>query len=113
MPFGLLGLAGSLMLGLETLGIALLGWAVANRVMQCLVVGWLGLRDRQALSWCWLYPIRDLLGFCVWCASFGGNEIVWRGERYELEPGGRMRSTRPVTVSTDRGRPAQADRVVM
>jgi ceramide glucosyltransferase len=42
------------------------------------------------LWFCWLYPVRDLLGFFLWCASFLGTEIVWRGERYELRAGGKM-----------------------
>jgi ceramide glucosyltransferase len=96
MPFGLLGLAAALIHGQGTLGITLLGLAAANRVVQCVVVGWLGLRDSQALWWSWLYPIRDLLGFCLWCASFAGREIVWRGEHYVLSEGGRMQAIRPV-----------------
>jgi ceramide glucosyltransferase len=111
MPFGLLGLAGAFIYGNGTLGTALVCWAAANRVAQCVVVGWLGLRDRQALWWCWLYPIRDLLGFCVWCASFVGSEIVWRGERYELSQCGRMRAVRPAPV--DRDRLPQVDRTAM
>ena len=48
------GLATALVYGYWVLGIILLGWAVANRVVQCVVVGWIGLRDRQALWWSWL-----------------------------------------------------------
>jgi ceramide glucosyltransferase len=102
MPFGLLGLAAALIHGQGTLGITLLGLALANRVVQCVVVGWLGLRDRQALWWSWLYPVRDLLGFCLWCASFAGREIAWRGEDYVLSEGGRMQAIRPVPGETVR-----------
>jgi ceramide glucosyltransferase len=92
MPFGLLGFATALISGYGALATALLSVAVANRVVQCVVVGWIGLRDRQALWWSWLYPVRDLLGFCVWCASFAGREVEWRGEHYVLSEGGRMRA---------------------
>jgi ceramide glucosyltransferase len=95
MPFGALGLAAAGAEGRWTLGLWLIGWAVANRIAQCLIVGWQTLRDREALRWCWLYPIRDLLGFFVWCGSFLGTHVVWRGERYELMPGGLMRSVKP------------------
>ena len=74
------------------LGVSLLCWAAANRIVQCLMVGWLTLRDDESLLWCWLYPIRDLLGFFIWCGSFLGAHVVWRGERYELMPGGLMRA---------------------
>jgi ceramide glucosyltransferase len=67
-----------------------MGWAYINRVIQAVAVGWGVVGDGQSLRYCWLYPIRDLMGFCVWCASFVGNEIVWRNERYRLIEGGKM-----------------------
>jgi ceramide glucosyltransferase len=90
MPFGLLGMAGGLATGSWTLGFGLLGLAILNRVVQSIAVGWGVVRDSRALWFCWLYPARDLLGFFLWCASFFGTEIVWRGERYQLEAGGKM-----------------------
>lgn len=90
MPFGLLGLTAGWISGNRTLGLGLLGAAIANRVVQALVVGWGVTRDRDSALYCWLYPLRDLLGFILWCGSFSGSEIVWRGERYRLIAGGRM-----------------------
>jgi len=48
---------------------------------------------REPRPWCSaiLYPIRDLLGFLLWNASYVGNEVLWRGEVYELPRGGLMR----------------------
>ena len=92
MPFGVLGLAVAGAEGRWSLGALCFGWAVANRIAQCVMVGWQTLRDREALRWCWLYPLHDLLGFGVWCGSFFGTHVVWRGERYELMPGGLMRA---------------------
>ena len=90
MPFGLVGLfAGTVLYG-SHVGAILLGWALLNRVFQSIAIGWAFLGDRQALRWCWLYPARDLLGFFVWCASFAGNEITWRNERYRLVTDGKM-----------------------
>ena len=90
MPFGLLGLAAGWISGNWPLGLGLLGTAFANRVVQAMVVGWGVTRDRYSALYCWLYPFRDLLGFILWCGSFSGSEIVWRGERYRLVSGGRM-----------------------
>jgi ceramide glucosyltransferase len=90
MPFGLLGLAAGWMSGNWSLGLGLLAAAIANRVVQALVVGWGVTGDRYSVLYCWLYPLRDLLGFILWCVSFSGSEIVWRGERYRLVSGGRM-----------------------
>jgi len=96
MPFGLLGLAAGWISGNWALGLGLLALAFVDRVVQALVVGWGVAGDRQAARFCWLYPVRDLLGFVLWCGSFAGSEIVWRGERYRLVSGGRMvRKGRP------------------
>ena len=57
----------------------------------------------SAASWCatasWfgllvLYPIRDLMGFGFWAASYLGRRILWRGRVYELLPGGKMRAAK-------------------
>jgi len=90
MPFGLLGLVAGWVSGNWPAGLALLAFAYANRVVQALVVGWGVARDKRSVLYCWLYPLRDLEGFFLWCASFFGSEIVWRGERYRLISGGRI-----------------------
>jgi ceramide glucosyltransferase len=90
MPFGLLGMVAGSATGSRMLGCGLLAVAALNRIIQCLAVGWRILRDSHCLWFCWLYPLRDLLGFFLWCASFLGTEIVWRGQRYELRAGGKM-----------------------
>ena len=72
------------------LGLGLFATACANRIVQALAVGWGVTRDRNSALFCWLYPVRDVLGFILWCGSFSGSEIHWRGERYRLVSGGRM-----------------------
>jgi ceramide glucosyltransferase len=39
----------------------------------------------------WLIPLRDLVCFIVWCASFMGRRVHWRGERFHLDPAGQLR----------------------
>jgi ceramide glucosyltransferase len=39
-----------------------------------------------------LYPVRDLMGFGFWAASYFGRRILWRGRVFELLPGGKMRA---------------------
>jgi ceramide glucosyltransferase len=85
MPFGILGFLAAGLLGAWALGTALLAWAVVNRLVEAYAVGWLVLRDRPLLEKIWLYPTRDLLGFIVWCMSFGGTKIAWRSSRFELQ----------------------------
>ena len=37
-----------------------------NRIIQSVAIGYFVIGDRRALRLCWLYPLRDLLGFIVW-----------------------------------------------
>jgi ceramide glucosyltransferase len=30
----------------------------------------------------WLLPVRDMMSFAVYLASFFGNSVYWRGNRY-------------------------------
>ena len=90
MPFGLLGLYAGHASRHEILGLSLLALAVANRVILTITAGWWVVGDRLSLRDCWLYPLRDLMGFCFWVASFLGTTIVWRKRRYRLLPGGTM-----------------------
>ena len=84
-PFGLLGLIAALALHKPILGVALFAAAFLNRVLESWLVGWGIVRDPVALKKFWLYPIRDLLGFIVWVASYTGAKSVWRDSRYELQ----------------------------
>ena len=45
--------------------------------------------DRSWFGLLVLYPVRDLMGFGFWAASYFGRAIVWRGRVFELLPGGR------------------------
>ena len=94
-PFGLLGLAAAIALGHPILGAALLAASLLNGIVQSAAIGYGVVGDRRALTLCWLYPLRDLLGFCVWLASYcGGSHFHWRGELYRFTPGGRIVSIR-------------------
>lgn len=90
MPFSLLGMAGGLPHHNWLLAGALFCWGYVNRMVQAVAVGGIMLGDAKSLRFCWLYPIRDLIGFFVWCASFTGSDIVWRDERYRLVADGKM-----------------------
>jgi ceramide glucosyltransferase len=90
MPFGLLGCLAAISLRNPLLAGILLLAAVLNRVLMSLVAGWRIVGDSHALRLCWLYPLRDLMGFGFWLFSFVGSTIVWRGQRYRLELEGLM-----------------------
>jgi ceramide glucosyltransferase len=90
MPFGLLGLAAGVALGHFALGVALFATAFINRALQSIVVGWGIARDPRALTLCWLYPLRDLLGSFIWLGSYTSRRFYWRGETYRFGKGGRI-----------------------
>jgi ceramide glucosyltransferase len=85
MPYGLLGFVSAALLGRWGIGIFLLAVAVLNRLIEAWMVGWTVVRDPQARSAPWLYPLRDLLGFFVWFASYLNLRYVWRDSRFELK----------------------------
>ena len=105
-PFGLVALLGSVFAGTTMTGLALLGAALLNRVVLSLASGWAVVHDRNAFRYCWLYPLRDLMGFCFWLASYLGTNIVWRGELYRLVYGGRMER---LTRATEQSEPIPVD----
>ncbi|MFM7383453.1 MAG: hypothetical protein ACKO1W_10450, partial [Microcystaceae cyanobacterium] len=39
--------------------------------------------------WLWT-PLRDFLTFGIWCYSFGGDRVTWRGKTYQLLPNGQL-----------------------
>jgi ceramide glucosyltransferase len=85
MPYGLLGLIAAGLLGHWGIGFLLLGVAVLNRLAEAWLVGWMVVRDPQIRRAPWLYPLRDLLGFLVWFASYLKLRYVWRDSRFELK----------------------------
>jgi ceramide glucosyltransferase len=85
MPYGLLGLFAAGLLGHWGIGAVLLGMAVLNRLLEAWLVGWMVVRDPQIRRAPWLYPLRDLLGFLVWFASYLNLRYVWRDSRFELK----------------------------
>jgi ceramide glucosyltransferase len=90
-PFAVLGLLAAIAAGRPLLGMAIFAAGLLNRMLQCLAVGWGVVRDPEGWRSSWLYPLRDLLGFVFWTASFvGSSRTKWRGDLYRLQPGGRM-----------------------
>jgi ceramide glucosyltransferase len=66
---------------------AMFGVTMALRLAVALAVGSRVLEDRRMLRQLWLLPLRDLVAFAVWVASFAGHRVTWRGDRFELKNG--------------------------
>lgn len=71
----------SWMLFASTLVVRLtMGWMIG--------VHWLG--DRILKKYFWLVPVRDLLSFLIWCLSWVGKRVEWRGRLFEVARDGKM-----------------------
>lgn len=68
---------------------ALLVSLVVRWTVAWLVSGRTG--DRESRRWLLWLPVRDVLTALTWCVGGIGRRIVWRGEEFELQPGGLMR----------------------
>jgi len=58
---------------------------VLARLAVAGVVGRIILRDPHVWRLLWLLPLRDFMALLVWCASYAGHTIIWRGERFRLK----------------------------
>jgi ceramide glucosyltransferase len=94
LPFGLLGCAAAALMGRPWWGLGLLGWSVATRLALAIAVGRGVVGDTSWFGLLVLYPLRDLMGFGFWAASYWGSRILWRGRVFELLPGGKMRAAK-------------------
>jgi ceramide glucosyltransferase len=106
-PYGLVAGTVALALHQPMMAVLLFGWSWATRVALAALVGSLVVREPRTWWSAMLYPIRDLLGFLLWNASYLGNDVLWRGEVYELLQGGLMRN-RCHSAARDTRRPVRA-----
>ena len=98
-PFGLAGLLWGLMTEHAALGLLWLLATCAGRGLMAAVVLW-ALEDEQPAIPILIYPLRDLLGFAVWVASYLGDRMQYHGGRYSLGRGGRFQ---PVPAKNSSG----------
>lgn len=89
-PYGILGLVAAALLGHPLFGVGLLAAALVNRIAQSWIVGWWAAGDPVARRAAVLYPLRDLHGFVIWCASYLSKRSLWRDNKYLLLKGGRL-----------------------
>lgn len=71
---------------------ALLAATFSLRFLLAAVMDKAVLRDHRSLWSLWLLPLRDLVAGAVWLASFAGNTVAWRGDRFELKDGKLIRN---------------------
>jgi ceramide glucosyltransferase len=106
-PYGLLGLAALAAGGHLALGLGLLALTVVDRILLCLLVASAVVDDEASMRKAWLYPVRDLMGFCFWIRSYlGSSHLRYRGDPYELLPQGKLRKLTENSAETAPARSA-------
>jgi ceramide glucosyltransferase len=88
-PFGLLGLLWGLCSGHALAGVLWLLGTCLNRWVMATGVLW-ALGDDQPAKPILIYPVRDLLGFAVWVASYTGSTTQYHGGTYSIGSDGRF-----------------------
>jgi ceramide glucosyltransferase len=88
------GIISSFVLLLLTEG-SLLGWSIFGlvwniRFLTAYLITIKYLKDSNAKEFFLLIPLRDLVSFGIWCYSFSGDKVIWRGETYQLLPNGQL-----------------------
>jgi ceramide glucosyltransferase len=72
-----------------------------------LVMGWMigvhWLKDKLLKKYFWLLPVRDVLSFLIWCSSWIGRTVEWRGRIFEVSREGKMVEVNG-TLATDEHR---------
>jgi ceramide glucosyltransferase len=74
---------------------SLFGWSVFGlvwnvRFLTAYLITIKYLKDSTAKEFFLLIPLRDLVSFGIWCYSFSGDKVIWRGETYQLLPNGKL-----------------------
>jgi ceramide glucosyltransferase len=93
-PFGLLAGFAAWFIGYPYLALTFVVYSVIARAAMAAVVGRAVVEERHLLRTTLLYPLRDLLGFFYWAASYTSSKILWRGRVYRLTEGGLMQPVR-------------------
>jgi ceramide glucosyltransferase len=91
MPFAILGFCVEAFKNDWRGAILFLSMGILNRMIQSIVVGWMVVKDRRSILFAWLYPVRDLMGFLFWAASYCSSKVGYRGETYILYDEGKIK----------------------
>ncbi|HKP84768.1 MAG TPA: bacteriohopanetetrol glucosamine biosynthesis glycosyltransferase HpnI [Blastocatellia bacterium] len=75
---------------LSAFSLLLLAVTLAVRMTMGWVIGVRMLGDKILKRHFYLLPVRDVLSFVVWCVSWFGRKVEWRGRVFEVSRDGKM-----------------------
>ena len=72
-----------------------LGWIIFGlvwsiRLLTAYIISVKYLNDSIAKQLFGLIPLRDFVSFGIWCYSFIGDQVIWRGQCFTLVAGGKL-----------------------
>ncbi|HKP87075.1 MAG TPA: bacteriohopanetetrol glucosamine biosynthesis glycosyltransferase HpnI, partial [Blastocatellia bacterium] len=76
--------------GGSPLSVSLLAFTLAARMSMGWLIGVRYLKDKILRHNFWLLPVRDVLSFVIWCLSWVGRRVEWRGRLFEVRRDGKM-----------------------
>jgi ceramide glucosyltransferase len=85
LPFAILA---TILLGLSPLTVSVLLGVVAARQLLLYTVNHV-FNDRKSRHW-WMLPVRDMLSFSVFCATFFVGRVTWRGRQFLVRADGML-----------------------
>jgi ceramide glucosyltransferase len=100
-----LAIAGAIVSPSAAVALLLMAAYVGLRLAVAGTVGVWGLRDKTTRRRWWLLPLRDLLQFAVWVASFFSNRIIWGDAEFELSANGEMAAIGKVAAKKSAEKP--------
>jgi ceramide glucosyltransferase len=74
----------------STISLMLLAATLVVRLTMGWVIGVHWLSDKVLKRYFWLVPVRDLLSFIIWCSSWVGHTVEWRGLLFAVSRNGKM-----------------------
>jgi ceramide glucosyltransferase len=77
--------------GPTSLALTALSAALVLRVCMALLIYRKVIRSGNWLRWLILLPLKDILSFGIWAWSFTGSTVSWRGSRYRILKGGKIK----------------------
>jgi ceramide glucosyltransferase len=76
--------------GASRLSLTLLALTLIVRMAMGWVIGVRCLGDKILKKHFYLLPVRDVLSFLIWCISWFGRRVEWRGRVFEVKKDGTM-----------------------
>jgi ceramide glucosyltransferase len=77
-------------MGADRIGYATLAGALALRICVAVWIAGAYTRDSNLRRYWPLLPLSDLLNSAIYIISFCGHHIMWRGQRFRLQAGGKI-----------------------